>query len=139
VVRPADRGGVKLTIFALLRRPLYQLFPTLQRLRFMDIELDFNQRVQELAIEARDDLPPLAASQEAAAGFRDHLAELAQLSPRAVVLEAWLQLEKAATEAIRQRGVEVPSRELRSPLLLGQALEESGLLDEKAQRRFIHC
>jgi hypothetical protein len=65
--------------------------------------------------------------------LREHLAELANLSPRAVVLEAWLQLEKEAIAAARRHNPKLTSRELRAPLLLGYYLEEAGVLDEDKQ------
>ena len=122
-----------IVIFLMLRRPLAELFPTLQRLRFWDIEMDFDRQVQALAIRVRDELPPLSAVEETASGFREHLVELANLSPRAVVLEAWLQLEKAAIEATRRHGLDLPSRELRAPIFFGEALEAAGVLDADTQ------
>ena len=41
----------------LLRRPLADLIPLLQRLRYKDLELDFGKRVQELASEIKKELP----------------------------------------------------------------------------------
>ena len=48
-----------ITIFLILRRPLLNLFPLIQRMRFKDVEVDFSRQVQALAIEARRQLPPL--------------------------------------------------------------------------------
>jgi hypothetical protein len=117
-----------LIIFLILRRQLLALIPMLTRLRFRDLELDFGRRVQELANEARQQLAPLNGAQEQDR-MRENWLELAQISPRAVVLEAWLQLEKAAIEAARQNGLDLKSAELKTPLILGQALEDASILN----------
>jgi hypothetical protein len=117
-------------IFLILRRPLTRLIPYLQRLRFRDIELDFGKQVEELAAEFHRELPTQPALLEPSRQLREHWEKLAPLSPRAVVLEAWLHLEEAAIEASRRHGLKLTSRELRSPILLGHALEEAEIIDE---------
>jgi hypothetical protein len=116
-------------IFVILRRPLLNLFPLVQRLRFQGIELDFSRQIQALAAEAHNQLPPVRKTDEKGQPMRAHWVELAQLSPRAVVLEAWLELEKAAVQASRRHNLNLRSVELRSPLILGEALEEAGVLE----------
>jgi len=117
----------------LLRRPLSQLIPLLQRLRYGGLELDFGRRVRELAAVAEGQLP---ARDESPAASEAYVARLARLSPRAVVVEAWLRVEEAALEAGQKAGLGLTSRELRQPLLLGQALEDAGLMDEQQMEIF---
>jgi len=95
----------------------------MQRLKYKDIEIDFGRKVQELAIEATSELP---APTEA----RSIVEKLAFVSPRAAVLEAWLKLEAAAIEASKRHQLNLSSSELRSPLTLGRALEQVGVLDK---------
>lgn len=119
-----------ITIFIILRRPLFSLFPLVQRLRFQGLELDFSRQIHAIAAEAQNQLPPARKTDERGQPLRAHWIELAQLSPRAVVLEAWLELEKAAVQAARKRNPNLRSIELRSPLILGEALEEVGVLQD---------
>jgi hypothetical protein len=120
-----------LVIFLILRRQLLTLIPMLTRLRYRDLELDFGLRIFELANQARKQLPSLTGVLDGEEQVREQWIELAQFSPRAVVLEAWLQLEKAAIEAARRSGISLKSAELKSPLILGQALEEASVLDHQ--------
>ncbi|MER3513447.1 MAG: hypothetical protein C4310_02805 [Chloroflexota bacterium] len=46
-----------LIIIIVLRKPLANLIPTLQRLRYRDLEIEFGRSVQELASEAKKELP----------------------------------------------------------------------------------
>src|SRR3970040_2344480 len=86
----------------LLRRPLADLIPLLQRLRYKDLELDFGKRVQELASEIKKQLPGGRQPGGAQQRGRNRLADLAHASPRAAVLEAWLEVEEAAIAAAKR-------------------------------------
>jgi hypothetical protein len=125
-----------LIIFIVLRRPLLELVPLLTRFRYGNIELDFGQRVREIASEIQKVLPPTNGTGPIGVGLSEYNIRLAQLSPRAVILEAWLQLEEAAVVAAKKHGLNLTSQETRSPLLLGQALEQAGILDEAKQKIF---
>ena len=121
-----------LLIFLILRKRIDALIPMLQRMRYGSLELEFSRQVQELSRRVSQSLlrPPVGPELDEA---RKHLLELAPLSPRAAVLEAWLQVEKAAIEVLKRRNVNLPSREARAPLLLGQALEGAEIMaDETA-------
>jgi hypothetical protein len=119
-------------IFLILRKRIDLLIPMLQRMRYGGLELEFSRQVHELSRQVNQDLIRAQAAPELEE-IRRHLVDLAPLSPRAAVLEAWLQVEKAAVEALKRRSVSIPSRDARVPLLLGQALEDAGIMaDETA-------
>ncbi len=118
-----------LVIFLLLRSQIEQLFPSLQRFSYGGLELDFSRQVQELSLRARQSLPAPAANSDLQAE-RQHLIDLAAVSPRAAVLEGWLQVERAALDAAKRHSLNLPSREARSPLLLGQALEDASIISD---------
>ncbi len=115
-------------IILILRRPLVELIPLLQRLRFQGLELDFGKEVHALAEEIRNQLPPSQGILNMDETLREKWIELARVSPRAVVLEAWLQLEQAAIDALKRHDINLKSVEMHSPLILGQALEQAGIL-----------
>ncbi len=119
-----------LIILYVLRRPLAELLPMVQRIRYQGIELDFGMQVQQLSAQFRKELPGSVSLDDETRRLSEHLQKLAQLSPRAVVLEGWLLLEEAAVEASKKHNLKLSSRELRSPILLGSYLEQAGILDE---------
>jgi hypothetical protein len=118
-----------LGIFLVLRRPLTALIPVVARLRFKDLELDFDRRLAEVSAEAAA-LPAAAASAGAPTGDAA-LVALASASPRAAILEAWLRLEATALDAARRRGTSEPVSRLRSPTRLIESLEELGVIDAR--------
>ena len=117
-------------ILSMLRRPLTQLIPLLRRLKFKDLELDFERKVHELVVQARGEVPAAPDDAERIERVEERFAEMARVSPRAAVLESWVDLEDAAIAATKRHGLELTSREVRSPKTLGSALEEAGILDD---------
>jgi hypothetical protein len=126
---------VVLVVFLSLRKPLLELLPSLRSFRYRDLELGFDTQVQALANDIRRLLPEARLSGEAVQQ-RQSMEELARLSPRAVVLESWLQLERTAMDVSRRKGLDLDSRQIRTPILLGHALEQAGILDDEMQTVF---
>jgi hypothetical protein len=88
-----------------LRKPIKQLFPHLQRLKYKEFELEFGKRVEEVRDEVARELPgetPIALL----ADESSPLARLAEVSPRSAVLEAWRDVELAALDVARAIGGE---------------------------------
>lgn len=112
----------------LLRRPLSELIPLLERLKYKDLELSFRERVHKVATEADALLPPPPAGVVPSAA-EDRMQQLVDISPRAAILEAWVELEAAAAEAARRRNLDLRPSDLKSPRKLFQALREGQILD----------
>lgn len=84
-------------IVFLLRTQLADLLPAIRRLRFGAFEFDFGERINALETKAVQEeilatLPPESLEST-------RLERLADVAPRAAVLEAWLAVEKEARVA----------------------------------------
>lgn len=91
--------GVVLIALFVLRGSIADLVPMLQRLKYKDLELEFERDLDKLREEARDmrsktTLPPTAESVDADLNY--YLQQVRQSSPRNAVIEAWLGLESSA-------------------------------------------
>ena len=84
-----------LILILLLRTPITNLIPLIQRLRYKDLELEFGQRVEEAKVEAAQELPEAAEEPTPLGPEREAIVRLAEISPRAAVLEAWRRVELA--------------------------------------------
>jgi hypothetical protein len=90
------------------RRDLGRLIPALQRIRYGEVEVEFAREVAQ----AKQELEPLPPVDGEIVGYPPQLPEatttsptqyyrsLADVSPRAAILEAWLGFELAANAAI---------------------------------------
>jgi hypothetical protein len=121
---PAVVFGVALV----LRKPLGDLLPLLQHIRYKDLELEFGKRVEELQAEVAEELPAPGEAAATAEPERAALLKLAEISPRAAVLEAWRAVEAAALKAARRLEPDEPGRTMSSYEAI-RYLERSGKLD----------
>src|SRR6266702_978293 len=90
--------GAVVGIVLLLRRSLNKLLPELNRLKYKDLELDFGRQVAQAKAEVEASPAPrqLPEARQLQLGpDTEYLSALAEISPRAAVLEAWLPLEVA--------------------------------------------
>lgn len=114
----------------LLRKPISNLIPLLQKLKYKDLELEFGRRIEEAKEEAATELPPEIDILALPSADRDNLAQLAAISPRAVVTEAWRKVETAALDAAERHAVALPYRHARSPVQVIRALQKAGLVGQ---------
>lgn len=118
-----------LAILILLRKPLVGLIPLLQRIKYKDFELEFGRQVREVRAEANEELPPPQKPKAMIPQAPDPILELARVSPRAAVTEAWRQVEAAALDAAQRNNVPLKYREAVSPVRVIRALEKAEVVD----------
>ena len=111
-----------ITVVLILRSEIVALLPFLRRLKAGPLEAEFEREVKELKNEAAQALPEeLSQTLEG----RDRLLKLAELSPRAAILEAWQGVEFAARRVAMQYGGS-PVPDVRSPGRLTKELAQMG-------------
>jgi len=128
IVRAVAWPAVVMVAFVLLRKPLAGLVPLLKHLKYKEFELEFAQEVRDLRETANRTLPPLA-TRPSRVPEEDPLLQLASVSPRAAVVEAWRLVESSARRANAARGT--PAAEGRPLAGLDEirVLQRDGVLD----------
>lgn len=91
---------VVLIIF-LLRKPIIELIPALQKLRFKEFELEFREKIQQAKpkLVKNKDEATLKRKEVNLLKERDYYFNLVGVSPRQAIIESWMEVEAAATEA----------------------------------------
>jgi len=117
------------TIFLLVRRQLLGMLPSLDTFEWKDFKLKFGRRVEEVAEKAREALPEPEVRQLPPPSGEEQRLKLADLAPRAAILEAWISLEQAAFTALRRKGITLGDQDLYRPRAFEGALLESELLN----------
>jgi hypothetical protein len=117
-----------LAVLILIRRPLLRLIPLLRKLKWKELELEFEQKIIELKSEAAQALPAPPTRRQLTERTPSRLEQLAEISPRAAIIEAWIQLEHAASGALSQRLPDVSVTW--SSGQIGELLAAHGLLDK---------
>jgi len=114
--------------FVLLKNQLPALFPFIERLKYKGLEVEFRKSVQELTEKSRGALP--APELDELAQPRNRLYTLAELSPRSAILEAWLQVETAAADALQSHDPSLESKvRMVAPLRIGELLNRRQIIN----------
>jgi hypothetical protein len=113
----------------LLRAALLELIPTLRKLKYRDLELEFGRQLDQVAAMAEEAQLPVQAVPPALPAPQptrvpSDLQAVAEIAPRAAVLEAYRRVEQAADQALRRSGTEPP----RSPRARRHVLESKGIV-----------
>lgn len=88
-------------VVALLRAPLSKLVPTLKRLKYKDLELEFEREASKILAEVERDLPEPERSEEVAEdGPGTPLFSRAALEPTDLVMRSWGELERAIRDLV---------------------------------------
>lgn len=129
IVKALAWPAMVLTLVFLLRKPIADLIPLLTRLKYKDLELEFGRRLAEVTAEAGEELPPPHPLAPLEAAEEQTLLELAKVSPRSAVTEAWRQVEVAAVEAARRNDISLSPSDATSPARVLRALERHRVID----------
>jgi hypothetical protein len=117
-----------LGVILLLRKEVTALLPLLRRLKAGPVEAEFERDVQELRAESVTSLP--ATDIEKLSYRWKQALELAQISPRAAVLDAWQNVEFAARRAVlHHAGSPIP--DVSTALRVIRELSQMDLLSEE--------
>ena len=118
----------------LIKAEIPQLAGGLRRLKYKDLELEFEESSREVADKVKQALPAgnegfLIMGQNKAE-LEKRLGYVSGLAPRAAILEAWLLVESAAIDAIRKSGA-ASFTSMPGPTRLRQYLEKASLLNNE--------
>lgn len=115
-------------VVAILRKPLADLVRTATKVKYRDLEVEFQKGIDSLRQTVPDALP--GAAEPATHTAQVDLLELAQVSPSAAVIEAWKSIEASAKGLIARRGhkadygVPTPYKMIQDILVRGKIIDE---------------
>lgn len=119
----------------MLRRTLNRLLPDLSRLKYKDLELEFGRQVAKARAEvgATPVAPQSPASTARTAQAQSYFQTVAEVSPRAALLEAWLPFEIAASRVGEELAISQSDRTIQMPRLIEMLNREGMLTDDEAR------
>ncbi|WP_095193948.1 hypothetical protein [Pseudomonas sp. Irchel 3A7] len=118
----------------LIRKELPAIARSLRRFKYKDIEVEFGAATEAIANEIKEVVPATQDDTKIAGKSKNEiklrLDAIAELAPRAAILEAWLQVEAAAADVIRQKNLGT-STPYPGPLRLRDNLQKGGILNTR--------
>jgi hypothetical protein len=126
-----------LCVILLFRSKVAELVPYIGKLKYKEFELEFRESMRELGEEVK----ALEGFQSEAAieppDEVERLYALAEVSPRAAILESWLNVEANAAMALRSRSVASDEQLKRmSPMRLARLVESNNALSAEEMKMF---
>ena len=116
-----------------LKEHLPELARSVRKLKFSDLEVEFGKEASQLAAETQRALPD-ARTQEDPEVVR--LRGIAEISPRAAIVEAWVRVEQAAAAVVKKGMLRLPASP--GPLQLLRALQQLDVLTPPQVSAFEH-
>lgn len=122
----------------LLRVPLSALLKTTKRVKYKDLEVEFNEEIQKISAEATKALPAPPDAKDVAEqrNVSIDLAELADIAPNAAVVESWRSLEAQAKALIKSRGHDLDYDVATPYKLIQNVLVRGKIIDKQSGRVF---
>lgn len=117
---------VTVCLVLILRKQITALLPHVRKLKAGPVEAEFEREVKAIEAEVGTSQQSGVAATPAEAPS-DRLFNLAKISPRAAILEAWQSVEFAARRVVLQRSGS-PMPDMSSPMRVVRALSELNVL-----------
>jgi hypothetical protein len=122
------------TAVFIFRDPLLKLLRELKRLKWKNVEVEFDKEVKKAKAELSDIQRVTASEEYISDDYETRLLSLLETSPKAAVLEAWLQVEREAYGLLKNKNVALPPN--LSPIRLLELLLKHKLIDKNGQNLF---
>jgi hypothetical protein len=122
--------AVVLIVVSLLRKEVSALFAIVKKVKAGPVEAEFEREINELKSVADAELPDVER-QAPATSSQNELEQLAQINPRAAIIEAWRRLELATRRSLAHLGITMTSRDVASPLAHARNLAKSALMSQE--------
>lgn len=125
-----------LFVLFLIRGELPMIARSLKKLKYKDLELEFEKSAQEIVEKAKLSLPEtsknIQLSGQSQNELIDRLITISELAPRSAILEAWLVVEAAAVDVVKKKGISAFTSHP-GPMRLRDYLVKSELLNKDQQ------
>lgn len=117
-------------ILIYLGEPIKNLVPKAQKLRFKDVELEFEQAIQSAAVQAEEAIPDAQENKKSALMAR------AKNFPSTVIRDAWREVDDVSEALIKVYQPDIQLNSNDRYKRLEEALEEESLLGIKQRKLF---
>lgn len=128
-----------LFVLYILRGELPAIARSLKKLRYKDLELEFEKSAQKVVEKAKSSLPETSENIQLSGQSQDELIDrlvsISELAPRSAILEAWLVVESAAVDVAKKKGIST-FKSHPGPMRLRDYLVKGDLLNKDQQAVF---
>lgn len=122
--------GTAIIAVYILRNPIIELIPQLQRLKYKDLEIEFKQKLEALEKKTRESRPKALTYPPPTKEENDYyLQKVEELSPRSAILESWIALESTAISTCQHFKLIPENQRIYFPIAM-KILKENNILSD---------
>ncbi|MEE9678718.1 hypothetical protein V4842_10450 [Pseudomonas moraviensis] len=110
-------------VVVLLRSPLAKLIPMVRSLKYKDLHIDLSEKLEAVKEVVEAETPN--AEQPTPLHAEGRLLELARIDPRAAVMSAWIDVERALNSLAKSAGIRTNA----SPMTIASELHAKNALN----------
>lgn len=123
--------AVVVFLVLMLKKPITELIPLLRKLKYKELEMEFSETVAALKSESDTSKAAVGTPEISQTQPQNRLLQLVSFSTRAAIMEAWLEVEAAATAAASSFWSQPPSDTFKNSPRLGEYLLQCKVIDAK--------
>jgi hypothetical protein len=118
-----------IVLAVLLRKPIVELIPLLRKLKYKEFEVEFAREVSQLKAETAT-VAKEAGPSTSLDAHSSNLLNLAVFSPRAAIMEAWLEVETVSSAVASSFWGQSTPTAIRNYHKLGEYLEQCKVINQ---------
>ena len=123
--------SVFLISLLILKEPLLKALPRLQKLKFKELEAEFDRGLDKIEQEVKATGLEDVVDAEIVEDLQERLEQISEISPNAAIVEAFRNIEQSAKALIKSKGSK-PDYKIASPYkLIERILDTSNALNKK--------
>ena len=119
-----------IVIVLMLKRPILELLPSLRHLKYKELELKFSDEIRELETKISDTVGEEELSGSVLSEKMLNLFNLVSYSPRAAIMEAWIEVESVAASVASSFWGGSSTEVFKNMPKLGEYLLQCKVIDE---------
>ncbi len=118
-------------ILIFFRKYIIKIIPSIEKFKYKDFEVEFAKTIKELMDNSKADIESIPQKDnEKLITREDKLFGLLEISPRSAIIESWLLVETAASNALQKKDPEMVKKTyMVAPLRLGQYLNRFQIIN----------
>lgn len=117
-------------LVTILKKPVIELIPSLRRLKYKELELEFTREIFELKAEVAE-ISQNKGEESILTSDSSNLLRLVSFSTRAAIMEAWLEIESASISVASSFWGQTSNEVFKNMPKLGEYLLQCKVIDEK--------
>lgn len=120
----------------ILKNPIEQAIPRLHRLKYKELEAEFDRELDKIEQEAKEAGMESIEGADVVQDFQESLRQIGEISPNAAIVEAFRKIERSAKNLLQVKGHALDYKVAAPYRLIERVLEKTDTLGKREVKIF---